>query len=82
MENVLISILFLLITIAALLVVLIARKETQKIHGEEHWYYVVFVCEQFTFCKPEVQAEFWHGTADQLATLLDGKLVESITKLD
>ena len=82
MENVLILILFLLIIIAVLLVVLIKRRETQKIHEEEHWYYIVFVCEEFTFCNPEFKAGFWHGTPDQLAIWLEGKHVESITKLD
>lgn len=82
MENVLILILFLLIIIAALLVVPTIKREKRIIHEEEHWYYVVFVCEKFTWCQPEVQAEFWHVTADQLATWLNGKYVESITKLD
>lgn len=78
MKNVLILILFLLIIIAALLVVLIARKEKRIIHEEEErWYYVVFVCEKFT-----LKAGFWHGTPDQLAIWLEGKHVESITKLD
>lgn len=82
MKNVLILILFLLIIIAALLVVLIKKREKRTIHKEEHWYYVVFVCEEFTFCHPELKAGFWRGNPDQLAIWLEGKHVESITKLD
>ena len=69
------------VIIIVVILVYIFRSITSET-GEKHWYYIVYICEKYQTCQPDVKSEFYYGTPKELQGKIGNKIVQTIIKLD